>query len=428
MATNGQSLSLGQLAFRKLRRHHLAMGGLYVLIFLYVTCFIFSDFFSPYHFDNERRTLSYQPPSIRQIHLTDGEGRWRRPFIYRTGFTFDRFQNRVFTEDKTMTYAIRFFVQGDEHRLLGIIPVQVRLFGVEAAYEKYLGGVSFPAGKQDLVKHAVDRGAPGEVAAFFRTMQADSFGSADDVRAEAGEPARIYLLGADSRGRDLVSRIIYGGRVSLSIGLVGVTVSFIIGMFVGGLSGYYGGVFDNVTQRMCEMVMMIPSFFLMLALRAALPRDISSISIYFMIVLIMSFIGWAGMARVVRGMVLSIRSNEYVEAARAIGQTDLRIIAHHILPQTLSYAIVSLTLSIPGYILGESALSLLGLGIQDPYASWGNLLRDAMSISEIQFHPWVLIPGLFIFLTVMSFNFLGDGLRDAFDPKSQLVGKDYDNA
>ena len=369
MTDQPKSLSLGQLALRKLRKHSLAMAGLCVLAFLYATCFVFSDFFAPYHFDNERRDLSYQPPS--KVRLRDATGAIRRPFVYRSSYEFDEYQNRVFTEDTSKAYPIRFFVKGDKHDLLGFIPVHTRLFGVD-------------------------------------------------------EPARIYLFGADSRGRDLLSRTIYGGRVSLSIGLVGVFVSFVIGMLVGGISGYFGGPLDNALQRMCEMIMMIPSFFLMLALRAAMPANYGSVSIYFMLVLIMSFIGWAGMARVVRGMVLSIRSNEYIEAARAIGQTNLKIIALHILPQTLSYAIVSLTLAIPGYILGESALSLLGLGIQDPYASWGNLLRDAMAISEIKFHPWILIPGFFILLTVMSFNFLGDGLRDAFDPRSQLVGKEYD--
>jgi len=366
-----QSLSPGRLALLKLRRHRLAMGGLWALLILYVTCFVFSDFIAPYWFNNERRDLSYQPPS--RIHVFDNGGKLRWPFVYRASYTFDEEQNRVYAEDTSARYPIGLFVEGDEHRLLGLIPMKTRLFGV-------------------------------------------------------AEPARIYLLGADSRGRDLLSRIIYGGRVSLSIGIVGVAVSFIVGMLVGGISGYFGGIADNVIQRLCEMMMMVPSFFLMLALRASMPADISSIEVYFLIVVIMSFIGWAGMARVVRGMVLSIRSSQYVEAARAIGQTDLRIIATHVLPQTLSYAIVSVTLAIPGYILGESALSLLGLGIQDPYASWGNLLRDAMSVSSIKFHPWILIPGLFIFATVMSFNFLGDGLRDAFDPHSQLVGKEFEQA
>lgn len=232
--------------------------------------------------------------------------------------------------------------------------------------------------------------------------------------------ARIYLLGADSRGRDLFSRILYGSRVSLSIGLVGVAVSFIIGTILGGVSGYFGGKIDNIIMRLCEMVMMIPGFYLMLALRAAFPPRLSSIEVYLLIVVIMSFIGWAGLARVVRGMAISIREKEYVLAAQALGENPFFIVIKHILPNTFSYTIVALTISIPGYILGESALSLLGLGIQDPHASWGNLLSEAMGIAQIRFHPWILIPGVFIFVTVMAFNFLGDGLRDAFDPKMEV--------
>ena len=365
-----QSLSLSRLALKKLRKHRLAIAGLYVLGLLYLTCFVFSDFIAPYHFDNEGRDLNHMPPSIARIRIFDAEGNTCRPFIYRMSYERDEYYRQVWVEDKTERYPIRLFAKGDEHRLLGFIPTRVRLFGVD-------------------------------------------------------QPARFYLFGADVRGRDLFSRIVYGGRISLSIGLAGVAVSFTIGMLVGGVSGYYGGPVDNVVQRICEMVMMIPSFFLLLALRASLPMEMGSVQIYFMLVVIMSFIGWAGMARVVRGMVLSVRSQEYVEAARAIGQSDFKIITHHILPQTLSYAIVSITLSIPGYILGESSLSLLGLGIQDPYASWGNLLSEAMAVVHIQSHPWILLPGVFIFLTVMSFNFLGDGLRDAFDPKSQLVGKEF---
>lgn len=173
------------------------------------------------------------------------------------------------------------------------------------------------------------------------------------------------------------------------------------------------------------MVMMIPGFYLMLALRAAFPPELSSVEVYFLIVVIMSFIGWAGLARVVRGMAISIREKEYVLASRAQGVNALSIITRHILPNTFSYTIVALTISIPGYILGESALSLLGLGIQDPDASWGNLLSEAMAISQIKFHPWILTPGVFIFITVMAFNFLGDGLRDAFDPTMEVVGRKY---
>ncbi|HAV42730.1 TPA: ABC transporter permease [bacterium] len=350
-----------RIALERLRRHPLAILGGVILFLLYLSA-IFADFIAPYHYDHESRMNSYNPPT--RLHFFDEEGRFHlRPFIYPYSYEFDKFYQRVYKEDRTRPYPLKLLCKGDEYRLLGIFKTNYHLFGVD-------------------------------------------------------EGARFYLLGADSRGRDLFSRLLYGGRVSLSIGLVGCLITFILGMTIGGISGYLGGKVDNLIMRLCEMVMMIPGFYLMLALRAAFPPELSSVQVYLLIVVILSFIGWAGMARVVRGMVLSIRETEFVLAARAQGVKDLSIIFRHILPNLLSYVIVSLTLSIPGYILGESALSLLGLGIQDPHASWGNLLAEAMNIAQIKFHPWILTPGLFIFVTVMAFNFLGDGLRDAFDPKA----------
>lgn len=360
------SVSQTGMALRRLRRHKLAIFSLWVLAFFYAVA-LFADFVAPYSFDDERRELSYCP--LMRLNFVDESGNLHlRPFVYRYSYTFDEYYNRVYVQDSTRPFPLKFFVHGAEHRLLGFIPMNTRLFGVD-------------------------------------------------------EPARLYLLGADYRGRDLFSRILYGSRVSLSIGFVGVIVSFFVGMIVGGISGFFGGRTDNALMRLCEMVMMIPGFYLMLALRAAFPPGLSSIEVYFMIVLIMSFIGWAGLARVIRGMVLSIREKEFVTAAISSGENSLRIILRYILPNTLSYVIVAVTLSIPAYILGESALSLIGVGIQEPYASWGNLLSEAMNISEIRFHPWILIPGMFIFIAVMAFNFLGDGLRDAFDPRLAFEGE-----
>jgi peptide/nickel transport system permease protein len=357
-----------RIALGRLRRHRLAMFSLLILGILY-TIAIFADFIAPYNFDNERRDLSYCP--LMKLHFFDKDGTFHlRPFMYRYSYTFDEYYKRVYEVDTSRKYPVRFFVEGEEHRLLGFLSMRTRLFGVD-------------------------------------------------------EPARIYLLGADYRGRDLFSRILYGSRVSLSIGFVGVAVSFSVGMIVGGISGFFGGRTDNVLMRLCEMVMMIPGFYLMLALRAAFPPDLSSVEVYLMIVLIMSFIGWASLARVIRGMVLSIREKEFVTAARASGEGSLRIIIRHILPNTLSYVIVAVTLSIPAFMLGESALSLIGLGIQEPYASWGNLLSEAVNnLTDVRFHPWIFIPGLFIFVAVMAFNFLGDGLRDAFDPRIAFEGKE----
>ncbi|MDD5584654.1 MAG: ABC transporter permease, partial [Candidatus Omnitrophica bacterium] len=216
-------------------------------------------------------------------------------------------------------------------------------------------------------------------------------------------------------------RILYGGRISLSVGLMGSAISLLLGLLVGGIAGYFGGKIDNLLMRMCEMMMIAPAFYLMLALRASFPPSIDSTKAYFLIVIILSFIGWAPIARIIRGMCLSVRESEFVYAARAIGLNHFQIIIRHILPSTFSYALVAMVLSIPAYITGEAALSLLGLGIQEPHASWGNLLSNAMGIVSIRLFPWILIPGVFICVTVACFYILGDALRDALDPKRRII-------
>jgi len=228
----------------------------------------------------------------------------------------------------------------------------------------------------------------------------------------------FFLLGSEGLGRDLFSRIVYGARVSMCIGLVGVFISFSLGIMVGAFSGLMGGMTDNLIMRWCEIEMSLPSFYFLLALAAVIPSGMSTVATFFMIVAIMAFISWAGFARVIRGMAAAVRSAPYVEAGRALGASRTRLLVRHVIPAVLGFAAVNASLSIPGYILGESALSLLGLGIQEPAASWGNLLSQAMDPQNIEHYPWVLIPGVFISMAVMAFNFLGDYLRDRLDPSN----------
>ncbi len=234
----------------------------------------------------------------------------------------------------------------------------------------------------------------------------------------AASYVRLYIMGGDAFGRDQWSRIIFASRISLSIGLIGMFITFALALIFGGISGYYGGFVDELMMRIAEIIMSIPGFYLLILLRALLPMDIPSTQIYMMLVFILSFIGWAGTSRVIRGMVLSIRQREFVEAAIVIGLPDFRVLWKHVLPNTTSFMIVAATLRIPGYILGEAGLSYLGLGIREPDASWGLMLAQAQDTYILQNAPWLLIPGAFIFVTVLAFNFVGDALRDALDPRS----------
>ncbi len=212
--------------------------------------------------------------------------------------------------------------------------------------------------------------------------------------------------------------MLYGSQISLSIGVVGILLSFTFGKMIGGISGYFSGATDTIIMRLCELIMSIPALYLIISLRATFPPSMSSAQIYAMIIIILSFIGWASMARVIRGMTLSLREQQFVLAARALGQSHLKIIVRHILPNTFSYVIVAATLSVPYYILGEVVLSFLGVGIQEPQASWGLMLNAAQNTEYMRNYPWLLAPGVAIFVTVLAFNFLGDGLRDAADTKS----------
>jgi len=352
----GKSEGLFKQAISGLKVHRWGWLALWVLVLIVLSA-IFAGFLSPYDPFEQNRTKSYHPPV--GIHIIDEEG-IHRPFIYNYKMIDPVF--KVYQPDRTKRYYIRFFVRGTGYRLFGIIPCNIHLYGVDS-------------------------------------------------------PSKIFILGSDLHGRDILSRLLYGARISLSISIVGVLLSFLLGLVMGGIAGYFGGWVDNLLMRVGEIIMSIPGIYLLLSLRAIFPTSLSSVEIYFLIVVVLSFIGWAGLARIIRGMVLSIKEEEFVEAVRAIGSGHMRIILGHILPNTISYTIIALSLAVPGFIIGESALSFLGLGIQEPYPSWGNMLTAAQSIRVLTTAPWILIPGLFISVTIICFYFLGDGLRDALDPR-----------
>ncbi|HEY5296728.1 MAG TPA: ABC transporter permease [Verrucomicrobiae bacterium] len=314
---------------------------------------IFAGFISPYHYDHLDTDYSFHPPL------------W--PKLSGWHFVVPRYESApgdfAYREIPNDTKPLHFFVHGDKYKLFGFIPSTIHLFGS--------GDENYP----------------------------------------------VFLLGADQFGRDVFSRLLYGSQISLSIGIVGILLSFSFGMIIGGISGYFSGATDTVIMRLCELIMSIPALYLIISLRAAFPSSMSSSEIYAMIIIILSFIGWASMARVIRGMTLSLREQQFVLAARSLGQSHLKIICRHILPNTFSYVIVAATLSVPYYILGEVVLSFLGVGIQEPSASWGLMLNAAQNTEYMRNYPWLLAPGAAIFVTVLAFNFLGDGLRDAADTK-----------
>ena len=346
-----------QLMWRKLRRHRLALAGATMLALLYLVA-IFAEFFAPHDLFQRHNDFINAPPVL--VRVLD-EGSVQMPFVYPLVQTRNEVTlRREYAADTTRRLPLVLFVRGDPYKLWGIFRTDVHFFGTQ-------GGEAF-------------------------------------------------LLGTDRLGRDMLSRVIHGARISLSIGLVGVFISFILGCILGGISGYYGGTPDLIVQRAIEFIISIPTIPLWMALSAALPANWPALRVYFAITVILALQGWAGLARVVRGKLLELREEDFVMAARIAGQGAGDIIRRHLLPSFMSYLIVNITLAIPGMILGETALSFLGLGLRPPVVSWGVLLKDAQNFRTVAIHPWLLIPGIFVIVTVLMFNFLGDGLRDAADP------------
>lgn len=346
-----------QLIWWKFRRHKLAIFGGIVLFLLYILA-IFCEFLAPY--SPMTRFEGYQNAPPVKIRFFEN-GKFVGPYIYglKRELNMKTFQWE-FKEDNTKKYQVKLFGRGESYKLWGIFNANRHLFTVD------------------------------------------------------GHP--LFLFGSDNMGRCLFSRSLYGARISLSIGLVGVFLSFTLGIIIGGISGYFGGTVDIYIQRVIEFLSSIPTIPLWMALSAALPKDWPVIKLYFSITIILSIVGWTGLARVVRGKLLALREEDFTMAARLAGASEWRIIARHLLPSFTSHLIVSITLAIPNMILGETALSFLGLGMQPPAVSWGVLLQDAQNIAAVALYPWKLLPSIFVILTVLAFNFLGDGLRDAADP------------
>lgn len=375
-----QSKSQSQIAWEQFRKHRAALIGGGFLILMYVIA-AFAGFLAPYGI-NEYRTRpsgAFRPPT--QIHWTDPEtGRLTRPYVYdvrseRDPVTFQR----VYVEDTSERYPIRFFVERPEatYKVLGLFESDLHLFGVD-------------------------------------------------------DPARIFLWGTNNLGKDVFSRVLYGGQISLTVGILAVWVSLALGLLFGGLAGFYGGWVDEFVMRLVEVLSAIPGLFLLVVLASLLqdPRNplaqafglqMNSAQTFLMIVIVLGFVGWGGLARTIRSLILSIREMEYAQAAKALGAGESRVLWRHLLPATASYVIVDLTLAIPGFILTETGLSFIGLGPSEvDTASWGMLLRDATARGiSIQFVPWLLIPGVPIFLAVLCWNLVGDGLRDALDPRKR---------
>ncbi|WP_082461300.1 MULTISPECIES: ABC transporter permease [unclassified Devosia] len=351
------------LMWRRFKRHKLALVSLWVVVIFYLVALL-AEFLAPTDPGAYSARYTYAPPQGINFFAVNEDGGWEfGPYVngYKTEIDPVALR-RTFVIDEEVRLPVKFFAESKPYLLAGVIPMSVKFMGVENPRDPF------------------------------------------------------YILGADRLGRDMLSRVIHGTRISLSIGLVGVTMSLFFGIVIGGFAGYYGGWFDSAVMRVVEFIRSMPTIPLWLGLAAALPKDWSALQTYFAITLILSLIGWTELARVVRGRFLSLRTEDFVTAAQLDGASDWRIVTRHMVPSFTSHIIAAATLAIPGMILAETALSFLGLGLQAPIVSWGTLLQDAQNIRTLATAPWLLAPGVCVVVVILALNFFGDGLRDAADP------------
>jgi peptide/nickel transport system permease protein len=392
------------LIWRRFARNRLSVWAAWVLVAMYVVAAL-APFLAPYNADRIDTNHSFAPPST--VRVIGG-----RLAVCALEQDLDPFLLKWrYSDNCSQARPIEFFVRGDPYGVLGITTFNVHLFGVTAGLP--MKGAPAPQVRATPTPTSSSTATSDPLAAF-RIQQSAAVAPIDKVT----NAPRIFLAGADQQGRDVFSRILEGSRVSLTVGLVGVLLSLTIGSIMGATSGYVGGTWDDVIQRLIEVIRSVPTLPLWAAIAAALPRTTTIVQRYFLITLVLSLVGWTSLARELRGKVMAYRALDYIAAARLAGSSHLRIILSHMLPNAASHIIVVATLAVPYSILGETTLSFLGLGMLPPAVSWGVLLKDAQQLDSILIHPWMLLPALPVIVTVAAYFLLGDGLRDAVDPYS----------
>ncbi len=445
--------SMWSIYVRRFRKHTLGKIGLGLLIALYGIA-LFADFLSPFDMTWTNKMKPYHPPTRISFIYNGPDGSEFRPYVFerrQVNIAFREYgvipersmrivtvpptagrpQARISTSAQTaaerktemLDFAINHFRLDADSDAMARLSAEIdrveRDPDPDARSLFRVGTIGTGSAERPL-ELIIAKGNKNFISVFARGTPYRFLGLFRSYRhLITSETGGFFLLGTDALGRDIVSRLMHGSRISLTVGILGAAITFFLGLLIGGVAGYAGGVTDNILMRLAEVVISIPGIYLLFALRAAFPPNLTSTQVYLLIIVILSGIGWAGLSRIIRGLVLSIKEEDFVMSARTMGLSSLKIIRRHVLPNTLSFVIVQVTLAIPGFILGESALSVLGLGITEPQSSWGLMLAVARNYRVVNQFPWVLIPGFLIFVAILAWNFFGDGIRDAVDPKSK---------